>query len=412
MPKNYKRNYNDNKSESKIKLKAYYLWQDSIDVNPPEYYWYKAKNLIEIEKSKDVYDWYSPRKWCFLFNNKCLKFFSKILARSYFLSVIERLTILSALIGLFLFVREETQRRDQFVLENWRNIAEATELSKTSEAALASSAMIRNSLQKLNRPSASITQIVNFASAKELWDDIQNQPEELFKFKYYPIRGKCEKSLKVPFWPPRWPTVYLSELKLPEGVKLDGIWLCSAMLEQAKLNNVNLDSAKLAGAWLVQAQLINTDLKNGDLRNANLNNANLAATSLKDANLSGADLTEANLTCLKIEKKLKCADLSGADLTEANLNIANLEGANLTAANIEGANLDKIEVNNLIKSQLKLACNWDKANYIFRQTKDNKWEVDTEENQRYIKEEIRNDKASDPQTSVDCSKWDKKDSDG
>ena len=75
------------------------------------------------------------------------------------------------------------------------------------------------------------------------------------------------------------------------------------------------------------------------------------------------------------------------DLSNSNLVRAYLNGANLESANLNGAK-------NLSNAQIKSACFWEKA--IFT--------PDEQANQKKI-EEIRQDKASDPTTPPDCSRW-------
>ena len=117
-------------------------------------------------------------------------------------------------------------------------------------------------------------------------------------------------------------------------------------------------------------------------------NENLSSEDLSGRDLSGVNLTDANLT--------------DADLTDANLN-----GAKLVGANLNGAKLNQIEENNIIRSQIKLACNWENAFFIFREVSDEsgtRRELDAEANQNYI-DQLDQDQASDPQEPVDCSRW-------
>ncbi len=343
MNRNFKKyNTTQYSIEDLIKLRAYYLWQESSEYHEAEYYWHKAKNQIEIEKSLDIYQWYSP-------------------------PILERLTIFSALIGLILYFLEAEQRREQFVLENWRGIAEASEMTQVLQkpAALSTSEIIRNNLERLNQESPSIAQVINITGGWQSFNNMLARKKQYYSNK----KNQCEKKLEIPFFPPRWPRENLSELGLPEGVKLDGVVLCNADLGQAVLKNVKFNLAKLAGANLFEAELNNTELVGSDLR---------------ESSLVSADLTGANLT--------------GADLTKADLT-----GANLTGANLTGAKLDEIENNNLTRSQIKLACNWDQAFYIYEQVS-NTWKLNETINQLYI-EQIKQDKTSDPQEPANCSKW-------
>ena len=146
--------------------------------------------------------------------------------------------------------------------------------------------------------------------------------------------------------------------------------------------------------------LVRANLESAYLVRANLESANLASAYLESANLVRAYLESANLA----SANLASANLFRANLVRANLASANLFRANLASANLASANL--IESKNLIPSQIKLACYWEKA--IYKGHFDNKnffkWIVDDKANQQYI-EALKQDKASDPKKPVDCSEW-------
>ena len=162
----------------------------------------------------------------------------------------------------------------------------------------------------------------------------------------------------------------------------------NADLENADLENADLD-ADISGANLRSA-----DLENANLRNADLGNANLRSADLGNANLRNADLRSANL---------RSASLISANLSFANLRSANLRSANLSFANLRSASL--IGVENLNSSQIKSACNWEKAIYNgYWDKKKLELVVDEEANQAYI-EQLKQDKDSDPKEPVYCSHW-------
>ena len=74
----------------------------------------------------------------------------------------------------------------------------------------------------------------------------------------------------------------------------------------------------------------------------------------------------------------------------------------LSVPNLENSYL--IEVQNLTFSQIKLACNWELAFYKGHYDKENvKWIVYDQDNQEYI-QQLKQDKNSDPQIPVDCSR--------
>ena len=106
---------------------------------------------------------------------------------------------------------------------------------------------------------------------------------------------------------------------------------------------------------------------------------------------------------VEAKRSLKSYNLVGANLSRANLSRANLSRANLESANLESAYL--IRVQNLTFSQIKSACYWEKAIYKGNwDDKAYKWQVYEEANQEFIKQ-LKQDKASDPKKTVDCSRW-------
>jgi Pentapeptide repeats (8 copies) len=181
----------------------------------------------------------------------------------------------------------------------------------------------------------------------------------------------------------------------------------SSLLKQNLLNlnlsYVNLTKAYLAKADLSKAILLKADLTGANLLIANLNEAILTETILTDADLRGADLTGGIL----IKAKLNGAELNGANLYQAKLNGAELNGANLYQANLTGAIFEgAIDLTN---EQIKSACFWDKAIYTEARWDNEKrtWVArDPQANEETIKK-IRKYTASDPQTTPDCSIWNK-----
>ncbi|MGK7950519.1 MAG: pentapeptide repeat-containing protein [Xenococcaceae cyanobacterium] len=143
-----------------------------------------------------------------------------------------------------------------------------------------------------------------------------------------------------------------------------------------------------------------------DLRFYNLSGTNLEKANLIDANLPGIDFVNSDLENVNlINANLYSADLVSTNFKNANLINANLENANLINANLENAKL--VNTQNLTSSQIKSACDWEEA--IYKGRYDNKkfqWIINEKANQQYIKE-LKQDKASDPKQSVDCSRWGK-----
>ena len=204
-----------------------------------------------------------------------------------------------------------------------------------------------------------------------------------------------------------------------ENTDLNSANLKSANLENTELNSANLKSAYFSSADLSSAYLDSANLENANLENANLKSAYLSSADLDSAyleitNLSSAYLDSANLHSAYLDSanlhsaNLHSANLDSANLHSANLHSANLENANLDSANLKGANLENanlIEVKNLTPSQIKSACHWETAFYKgYFDIEKTKWIVDAKNNQDFI-EELKQDQASDPKETVDCSIW-------
>jgi len=164
---------------------------------------------------------------------------------------------------------------------------------------------------------------------------------------------------------------------------------------------------------LVQAQ---KSLKSYDFERANLESVNLSRASLENANLRRASLESANLEQASLyNANLEQANLNSANLNRVDFNNSNLNGADINGADINGAYLNNSNLNgailsrvkNLTFSQIKSACNWDKAYYKVNWNQENsQWVVDQIANQKFI-EKIDQDQASDPQKQADCDRWER-----
>ena len=170
-------------------------------------------------------------------------------------------------------------------------------------------------------------------------------------------------------------------------------------LSRANLEFADFSDANLAYINLSDANLRSANLYHADLKNSGLEDANLAYTNLYHADLESANLESARL----FDVDLSFASLESADLESATLKFANLESADLESANLNNANF--IRVKNLNFSQIKSACNWDKAVYKSNWD-DNKrtWVVDERANRQYIKR-LKQDRASDPKEPINCDEW-------
>jgi len=131
----------------------------------------------------------------------------------------------------------------------------------------------------------------------------------------------------------------LAKISSEFPMRLQGVNLYRARLNEAKLKDIDLTEAILARAYFRKAELIGAQLGSAQmdytsLEEANLSDANLRHAILKIARLNGADLSGADLSN---------ADLSGADLRNAKLDRAILKNAKLQGADLTGASLEKVK---------------------------------------------------------------------
>ncbi|MEM8717679.1 MAG: pentapeptide repeat-containing protein [Cyanobacteria bacterium P01_G01_bin.39] len=161
---------------------------------------------------------------------------------------------------------------------------------------------------------------------------------------------------------------YTEIIDIHHVVKLDGIQLSNAHLNQIKLpgasledshfNNTDLVKANLCEAYLYHAEfkdadlteatLINTHFTRATLENALLRKADLTDAKLQNANLTKVDFQESILTnvdftnaILDQSKSLWSAKLDGMIITNASLKDINLEQINFNKTDIKGVKLDK-----------------------------------------------------------------------
>ena len=185
-------------------------------------------------------------------------------------------------------------------------------------------------------------------------------------------------------------------------------------LEHAHLQHAHLDSsslflAHLEHAYLQHAHLAKSHLEHAHLEKSHLDQAQLNSSHLQGTHLQGTHLYQVNLAQADLSRAhLVHAYLYRADLSDANLERANLASAYFHRTNLERANLFRtnfIGAQHLSPSQLKSACYWELAFYQGHwERKRGKWIVNEKANQLYL-DQLKQDKASDPQEPVDCSRW-------
>ena len=87
--------------------------------------------------------------------------------------------------------------------------------------------------------------------------------------------------------------------------------------------------------------------------------------------------------------------------------VSDLTGANLQYASVDNSILLEPELYQTEIKLIKSTCNWEQAIYrIYKYNEEGAvvGEVDDSTIQQYV-EQLKQDKASDPENPVDCSKW-------
>ena len=185
----------------------------------------------------------------------------------------------------------------------------------------------------------------------------------------------------------------------------------------ANFNDVNFNGTNFNGAYVVDVNLSHVyhrevypffdsnDADNyfidGNFNDANFNRADLSHTNFNHSKFNDGNFNDAIFN----RADLSNADFSNADFSNANLRNADLSNADLRNANLRNADLRNAE--NLNNQQIKSACFWERAIYIGAawNVRTREWiAVDEKANQKRI-EEIRQDKASDPENPPDCNKF-------
>ena len=141
--------------------------------------------------------------------------------------------------------------------------------------------------------------------------------------------------------------------------------------------------------------------------NDNLLEVSFGTSTLDDANFANANLSGATFS--RNHGSDDTSTIAKAGFGYANLQNAKFDSIDFTQVVFEGANFKNtsfVKPQNLFNSQIKSACNWKKASFF-----DNLPWADTEvikkahqASQLYI-EQLKQDKASNPKYSPDCSRW-------
>ncbi len=184
-----------------------------------------------------------------------------------------------------------------------------------------------------------------------------------------------------------------------KSYQLENVDLQEANLKGADLTLTDLNNANLKGVRLQGAKLKGVRFQGANLESANLQKADLGGTELQGANLEAANLTSAKLRRTKLEG----ANLEGANLTSAELVFVDFKNASFKGANLKNAML--LSSQNLTASQIKSACNWEKAIYRFDlEAEGIESKVDQEANEEFIRL-LEKDIASNPKELAECDKW-------
>ena len=377
----------------RVEKQAYLLWEAAgKPEGKEEYYWSLAINQIEGNNFPAIYQPY------YRVEKRVLEPVDAWIDKQAFFAILGKLGNLAVVVAIITFVFGENIRRNNEVFAAWQTITSAHGQSGSGGRIKA--------LEFLNSRPLRFPWI---GWTKDLfWDEREEKCKEKLVF------GR------------RWQREPLVGLSAPNKAYLARINLCDANLVAANLQEASLGGANLQDADLRLANLQDADLLVANLQDADLGRADLQDADLLVANLQDADLMEANLQdALLVKANLQDADLGRADLQDAylgsaNLQEADLEGANLQDAYLVAANLQDaylVEANlqdavlerteNLTARQIKLACFWEQAIYKGEWNEEKETQVAIEpDNSNYI-EKLKNDKSTDPQEPVDCSRWKK-----
>ncbi|MEL7079615.1 MAG: pentapeptide repeat-containing protein, partial [Cyanobacteria bacterium J06582_2] len=355
-----------------IATQAYLLWEaDGKPDGKDEYYWQLAIDHLKGNHFPTVYQPY------YKLEKRVLEPVDAWIDKQAFFAILGKLGNLAVVVAIVTFVFGENIRRNNEVFSAWQTITSAHGQSGSGGRIKA----------------------LEFLNSRPLRFPWVGWTKDLF---WDEKTGECEEKL---VFGRRWSRELLVGLSAPNKAYLSGINLCDAVLESANLQDADLWNANLQDAGLFRVNFQNTSLRYANLQNAvlegaNLRDANLWRANLRDAVLEGANLRDANLGNADLQNtnlwraNLRDAVLEGANLRNANLGNADLQDAVLEGVNLQNANL---EFANLAKTQVKLACFWDKAIY--------KGELDVEQftivalepdNTDYIKK-LKQDISSNPQ---------------
>ena len=383
--------------EELIRIKAHKIWKKrqrkGRDSTPESNWsdWNKAKKYLE-KRPWEVFLWKLTktlskrpiRRFTNWWETTPIEHFLEdvefLFQQSALLSIINLVAGITIIISLITWLATEKQRRNAEVYQAWQVITAAYEQSGSG-------------------------------GRREALEFLHSEPR---RFPLFWLKWERQSLAGLAA-----PKAYLVKIKLPQAdLKLAN--LQEAWLNEANLQGAFLAFASLQGAFLHKANLQEANLGKANLQEAWLDWANLQGAHLWGANLQKAFLHEANLQgAFLYGTNLQEADLKLANLQKAVLHEANLQEADLKLANLQGAFLN--EVKNLTFEQIKSTCFWDKAIYIgewsfekkpwvaielnnINFVEDLKWVAIEPDNTNFI-EKLKNDTASDPEETVDCSRW-------
>jgi uncharacterized protein YjbI with pentapeptide repeats len=311
------------------------------------------------QQSEALYE-KSAWKLPFLRAERFFEAMARLLEEMDLFKVLEKLSSLSIIFAVAIFLWEMPQRTEQAQYQAWKVINE-NKSQKSSGGRI-------NALKNLNKDKVSLA---GLEIKDAILPGVDLNKADLFK-------ANLKNSILN--------NAQLDNANLKEA-NLSSADLSNAKLRRTQLSGADLSNAKLSGADLSEADLkrlipeanenqvqsSGTILKGADLRNAILTNADLRNVDLRNANLDNAVLDNVNLQgalydektkfpsgfdvrsqeAFKIgsyaalsQKDLHLVDLSDANLSDANLSDANLSDANLRNANLRNADLKKANLMN------------------------------------------------------------------
>ncbi|MDJ0554622.1 MAG: serine/threonine-protein kinase [Microcoleaceae cyanobacterium MO_207.B10] len=266
------------------------------------------------------------------------------------------------------------------------NLAEQTQVNKTSENHPYAISTISNSISELFTPNicfddnkciaSNINQLQNIGECIKC--DLTGANLENTNLENASLQGALLENANLQNTNLQNANLTLTNLRntsINDQTILNPKWRLVWQIVNNKYQDLNLKIADLSGAFLGGVNLENVDLEGANLENTNLSDSILVGANLKSANLKGARINSYNYMGDKSQSQaqlqqvnLENANLENAQLIHSRLQYANLEGANLRKSYLFGAHLENTNLkganleNSLLESSYLQKANLENAN--------------------------------------------------